>query len=157
MRNLTEEEHKLLAERKERFSTFFDERLSVLKDFMERLNLADPVLVAIKAENFLLPLDLFLKEQDVDSDLRPWILTRLGYYIGELLVQKLNGIWFVNEIADSRYFARYVVGKFMGISNKNAMIDPFLVAEVALSEATKHGDTSLTDLINEILNDLKCS
>jgi len=155
MRSLTLEEQQELARRKMGFDSFFNERLPVLKDFMERLDLPEPAMVAIDAKKYLPPLDAFLKAQTIADEDRNWILTRLGYFIGELLVQKLNGVWFTNEVPDSRYFLQYVVGKFTLTSNQGAMIDPFYIADVCLSEATAEGQGSLSSIINEVIIELQ--
>ena len=61
---------------------------------------------------------------------RIWLLMRLGYFIGEYFVQQYGGCWYLNELAGSRYFGRYVVGRFSRLGDAAAMIDPFLVAQV---------------------------
>lgn len=155
MRSLTSEEQQELARRQAGFDSFFNERLPVLKDFMERLNLPKPAMVAMEAEKYLPPLDAFLKAQTIADEDRNWILTRLGYFIGELLVQKLNGIWFTNEVPDSRYFLHYVVGKFTQTPNQGAMIDPFYIADVCLSEATATGQGNLISIIDEVITELQ--
>lgn len=71
-----------------------------------------------------------LQEMPVQSPQdRAWLLMNLARYIGEYFVQKYGGCWFVNDIAGSRYFARYVAGRFARLGNMNAMIDPFEAAQ----------------------------
>jgi len=57
------------------------------------------------------------------------ILVKVGYYIGDYFAQKYGGHWFVNDIQESRFFARYVVGKFIAPVRENAMIDTFDAAQ----------------------------
>ncbi|UQV44283.1 hypothetical protein KIV45_20940 [Janthinobacterium lividum] len=61
---------------------------------------------------------------------RQWLIARVGYFAGEVLVQQYGGCWYVNEVVGSRYFAHYVVGKFVGIDNATMMVDPFELAQV---------------------------
>ena len=91
-------------------------------------------MVVAEPDRFVLPVDAFMKEQLVESQDQAWILTRLGYLIGEYLVQKFGGCWYVNDIPDSRFFARYVVGRFARIKNQNVCVDPMAVADEYLSE-----------------------
>lgn len=79
-------------------------------------------------------MDAFIKEQVIDCDNRAWIVARMGYLIGEWLVQRFGGCWFVNDIPDSRYFARYGAGRFARIRNQNATVDPMAVADAYVSE-----------------------
>jgi hypothetical protein len=77
----------------------------------------------------------FIRNQVIaDEEDRIWIVTRLGYLIGELLIQKLGGQWFLNEIPDSRYFLEYVVGRFSRARNPNAMVVPFGIANYFMSQ-----------------------
>jgi hypothetical protein len=57
------------------------------------------------------------------------LITRLGYFVGEYCVQKYSGCWFVDDLGGSRYFGRYVAGRFASVANESAMVDPFLVAQ----------------------------
>jgi hypothetical protein len=95
-----------------------------------------------------------MRHQRVDPEDRVWTLTRLGYFIGELLIQRLGGCWFLNEIPDSRSFLRYVVGRFTSIRNPHAMSDPFFVADVFLSEPTGR---SLSYTVDQVVGELRNS
>ncbi|WP_417388072.1 hypothetical protein [Gimesia sp.] len=70
-----------------------------------------------------------MENQHIGKEDRTWIITRIGYFIGEWFVQKYGGGWYLNEIPDTCYFLRYVIGKFNSISNQKAMIAPFACAE----------------------------
>jgi hypothetical protein len=119
---------------------------------MERLDLPNPPMVLVEAERYLPSVDAFMNGQSVLPGDRVWILSRLGYFIGELLVQRFSGCWFLDEIPDSRYFLRYVVGRCARVPNPNAMVDPFHVASVYLAEAPRR---SLASVVNEVVNELE--
>jgi hypothetical protein len=130
MRELTQDERALRARRLEKLPAFLSERMPVLADFAERLELSNPASIVIDPEGFLPSIDTWMKNQAVTQEDRVWIVTRLGYFIGELLIQRMNGgCWFLNESHDSRYFLDYVVGRFPGVKNSNAMVNPFYVAD----------------------------
>ena len=133
-RKLTSREKMELTVREKGFDEFLEERMPVLTEFMEALGLPNPQMVLVEAERYLPALDHWLKEQVIAPADEAWLLTRVGYFAGEYLVQRLGGCWFLNDIPDSRYFARYVVGEFTGASNPNAMVDPFGVAEDFVSQ-----------------------
>lgn len=151
MRELTAEERELRDRRKAGFEQLYNEMLEVLVDFAERLQLPNPPRILAEAERYLEAIDEFMAEQEVLLDDRDWVHARLAYYIGELLVQKFGGCWFLNEIPDSRFFLHYVVGRFNRIKNPNAMVDPFLVADTYLREKDVR---SLKDIIAETADEL---
>jgi hypothetical protein len=151
MRTLTIEEERELAGRREKFKAFLAERLPVLTEFMQFLQLRDASLVLVTAEKFLSPLEHWMKAQVVQTEDRVWILTRLGYFIGEYLVQRHGGCWFLNELPHSRYFGRYVVGRFCNAQNENAMVDPFVVADAYLAERP---GVTLSGLLAEVEDEI---
>jgi hypothetical protein len=128
MRDLTSAEKELIDRRRAKLDKFLDERMPVLADFVERLELPDPPMVLVESEKYLPALDQWLRDQVIEASDRGWVLTRLGYFAGEYLVQRLGGCWFLNDGPDTKYFARYVVGRFSGAANRNAMVDPFEIA-----------------------------
>jgi hypothetical protein len=152
MRELTEQEKANRDRLRGKMEQFLAERMPLLADFAERLELKDSVMIVIDPEKFLEPVDEFMRYQVVEPEDRGWTLTRLGYFIGELLVHRLGGCWFLNEIPDSRYFLRYVVGRCTGISNSDAMIDPFYVADVYLSEPAGR---SLSNFLDQVTGELR--
>jgi hypothetical protein len=151
MRTLSDEERAAVDRRKQEFDHFLNERMPVLTDFMKRLGLPNAPLVLVEAKKFVPALDQWMRSQAVASEDRTWILTRLGYFIGEYLVQRHRGCWFVNEIPDSRFFARYVVGNFANVAKPNAMVDPFAVADAYLSVPPGR---SLTSMLNTVEQEL---
>jgi hypothetical protein len=151
MRELSKQEQRRRDRLRIALDQFLAERMPVLADFANRLELTDPVIIVADPEKFLQPIDEFMRYQILEPEDRVWILTRLGYFIGELLINRLGGCWFVNEIPDSRYFLRYVVGRFPSIGNANAMIDPFYVADVYLSQPPGRSLSMFLDQVTEEL------
>src|SRR5262245_39326005 len=100
MRELTKAEMDLIDRRRTRFDLFLEERMPVLTEFMRLLELPNPAFVLVEADKYLPALDQWFKEQVIDSSDTAWILTRLGYFVGEYLVQRLRGCWFLNEVVD---------------------------------------------------------
>jgi hypothetical protein len=152
MRQLTPDEQELLDSRKRNFEAFLEERMPVLAHFMEVLALPEPALVLVDAERYLPPLDQWLQRQTISDEHRVWLLTRVGYFVGEYFVQMLSGYWLVNEYPETRTFARYVVGGFSKISNSRAMLDPFEVADECLAEPPGR---SLIRLLSEVEQELR--
>ena len=85
--------------------------MPVLADFAERLCLPDAPMIVANPDRFLRPVSDFMRDQEIGEDDHVWIHTRIGYLIGEVVVQRLGCHWFLNEVPDSRYFLRYVVGQ----------------------------------------------
>jgi hypothetical protein len=149
MRPLTGEEQSQIDRRRARFDAFLDESMPVLTDFMQRLDLPNPPLVLVEAEKYLPAIDLWMRDQVVDDSGRVWILTRSGYFIGEYLVQRQGGYWFLNDAPDSRYFGRYVVGHFSRASHPSAMVDPFGVASEYVNEPPGRSLSAILDQVED--------
>ncbi|HWA26172.1 MAG TPA: hypothetical protein VG734_10955 [Lacunisphaera sp.] len=128
MRDFTSNERQLLSDRKQQFEPFLEEMLPVLADFADRIGIENSHLIAADPDVFLPPIAEFMREQMVAPNDRSWIVTRLGYFIGEVLNKRLGGCWFINEWPETRYFLHYVVGQFDDGSRPNAMVDPFEIA-----------------------------
>ena len=128
--DLFEEDQLNLNRRKADFDAFYDGLLPELVEFAGHMGFDSPHLVLNEAPRFADGLDQALRDLAIESSGdRVWLLLRVGYFVGEYFVQTYGGYWFVNDIAGSRYFARYVVGGFRNISPSTAMLDPFLIAQ----------------------------
>lgn len=154
MRTLTAEEQSLLKRRQAGFDQFLHERMPVLTDFFERLGYQDAAMVLVEPARFLEPLDGFLQKQNVDDDpdTRVWIQVRLGYFLGELLIARHGGHWFLNVVPDTRYFLHYVVGQFQHPINANAVVDPMVAANIFLAESSPR---SLVKFVEELESELQ--
>jgi hypothetical protein len=121
----------VLERRQARFDRFYEELMPALVDFVERVGIKPGHGVLNQAPLYVEHLTTALSGLTVSSDEdRIWLLARVSYFIGEYLVQKYSGYWYVNDIEGSRYFARYVVGRFSALNNLVPMVDPFEVAQV---------------------------
>jgi len=123
---LSKEEQDLIQRRREGIDTFLNERMPILKGFMEDLGYEEPYLVLLQAERFIPSLSDYLHNQLINKEDKNWIITVIGYFIGEVFAQKYNGVWFLNEDSNSNTFGRYLVG---GLQNAgNTSIDSFEIA-----------------------------
>jgi hypothetical protein len=152
MRQLNENERRQLEVRRQRFEQFLAERLPVLTDFMARLELSDPQLVLVAADRYVSAVDAWLTWQVIEGDDRVWLLTRVGYLVGECLVQKFGGCWLINEVPDSAFFGRYVVGQFPGAANPDATVDPFALAASLVDQPPGR---SLCKALEEVEHDIQ--
>jgi hypothetical protein len=152
MRELTNDEFALRDKRRAGFDAFFEESRPVLMEFVERLELPEPHSVLLDAAKFLGSVDVWMRDQVIGPDERNWIGTRMGYFIGEFFNQRLGGYWFLDEDTESSYFLHYVVGKFTAISDYDARISPFALANWFVTE--KPG-RSLTKLVAEVEDGLR--
>ncbi|GAA5172981.1 hypothetical protein [Viridibacterium curvum] len=142
-----------LEARAANFPRFLEERMPVLVEFAEALGGAEPHRI-LKEPNLFLPgISEWLTHQAIAPEDRPWLVTRLGYFVGELFVTQFSGAWLLNETSGSRYFGRYVVGQFAAFSNQNAQFDPFDVAMEAISNQS----VSLESLCSEVSNALRAA
>jgi hypothetical protein len=86
------------------------------------------------------------------ADDKNWITVRIGYFIGELFVEKHNGCWSICDAPNSKYFGHYVIGQFSTFNNPNALFSPMEVACFLVNEAKER---SLIAIIDEVETGLK--
>jgi hypothetical protein len=134
MRELTTEERVRLETLQSRLDAFVQEGMEALVEFVNRLELPEPSMVLRNAGAYSSPLDLFMRNQIIMPEDRVWIITRIGYFVGEFLSQRLGGYWFVDKHPDSAYFLQYVVGEFTSLRSLNARISPFALAAYYVDE-----------------------
>lgn len=129
MRALSRSEQEALSARKSQFGQFYAELMPVLVEFMDQLGVTPAHAVLTDAPTFAPLLATVLRDQRLESeDDRVWLLTRVGYFVGEYFVQQHGGCWFVNDVPESASFARFVVGHFAALRGSTARVDPFEVA-----------------------------
>jgi hypothetical protein len=151
-RALTDDERELRDRRRANFNGFFEERVPVLAEFLGLLQLPEPRAVMSDAWRFLPAVDQWVAVQVIAPENRIWLMTRLAYLLGELLCQRYGGSWFLNEVVDSRFFLRYVVGRFSSVPNPLAMVDPFEPINELLAGPPGR---SLSRLVSEIQGELE--
>jgi len=132
---MASEELTLLEKRKAGFDKFYKELIPVLVEFVGQMGISPAHEVLKNAVQFAPYLNGALQNMAIaDEQDKIWLLTRLGYFVGEYFAQKHSGCWYVNEIQGSRYFGRYVVGQFARLNNAALMLDPFEIARVYIEQ-----------------------
>lgn len=130
MVNAGETPESLLARRVAGFDSFKAERMPVLHEFCKNLGFDEPHEVLNRPERFLPMLDSGLMNAVVSEENRVWLITRIGYYIGEYLVCLYDGLWLVDKDPSSPTFAKYVVGDFSFEGVVAQVVDPFEMAQL---------------------------
>ncbi|MFZ6875764.1 hypothetical protein ACO0LF_27160 [Undibacterium sp. Di27W] len=142
------EDIELLNKRKDGLDEFYEGLIPTLVEFVGLMGIQPAHEVLKNAGMFANYLDSALQNMVIaDNDDRTWLMLRVGQFIGEYFVQKYSGCWYVNDIENSRYFARYVVGKFASLKNMNPMLDPFQIAQTFVDSPAPR---KLEDLLNEV-------
>ncbi|AHL32071.1 hypothetical protein CD58_03810 [Pseudomonas brassicacearum] len=119
----------LLARRVAGFDLFKAERMPVLHDFCKSLGFDEPHEVLNRPEKFLSTLDSGFMNAVISEENRVWLITRMGYYIGEYLVCLYDGLWLIDKDPSSPTFAKYVVGDFSFDGVIAKVVDPFEMAQ----------------------------
>jgi hypothetical protein len=122
----------ILRRRREGLNSFLSEKRPVLQGFVDDLGLPLAGVVLTDPWSLLPGLDDWLAVQEVSSADIPWAAARLGYWIGDAVVAKYGGEWYLNEWAGTRFHLHYVVGHFPQAGT--AMISPMAIAFELLSE-----------------------
>ena len=120
----------LLDRRKTGFEQFQADLVPALVRFIAGLGIDPAREVLGNAETLVGPVESALAEQQIASEEdRVWLLVHLTYFVGEYFVQRYGGCWYVDEVEGSRFFARYVVGRFRSPMAPAAMVDPSVIAQ----------------------------
>jgi hypothetical protein len=141
----------IIAKRKEGLEQFVQESYPVIIDFAERLEHPDPstlLLDNVQMSYFLETVHLFMKEEEIDDETRLWVSVRLGYLLGEYLIQKYQGFWGVNDSTESLQYGHYVV--FAVSPSNSKKIYPIDTFETANHFVLQEAPRSLVQLIDEI-------
>ena len=140
-----------IEKQKERFNSFREERLPVLHDFSKGLGFQDPHEILINPEKFLQPISSWLSDQEISVESKNWITVRIGFFLGELFVERHGGCWSVCQAPSSRYYGHFVVGEFSSFDNANALFDPM---EAAFALTNQPKGRSLVGIVKEIEDSL---
>ncbi|MDQ0610652.1 hypothetical protein QFZ83_004823 [Variovorax sp. W1I1] len=142
------DQDEVLERRRAELEDFYKGLLPALVDFVDRLGIGPAHEVLNHAQQFAPHVETALRDlAPADEDDRTWLLTRVAYFVGEFFVQKHQGCWYVNDVKGSRYFARYVVGRFPRMPNSGTMLDPFEVARAFVDSACPR---RLSDFLEEV-------
>ena len=141
----------IVQERRDNLEQFSKESYPVIIDFAERLEHEEPSSILLNKEVmslFVGTVAEFMRAEPVDEETSLWIAVRIGYLLGEYLIQKYEGHWGVNLNEMSPQYGHYVV---FAISPKNKEkaypVDPFEAANEFVNQAP---DRDLISLIDEI-------
>jgi len=149
---MTAEEARLINRRKADFGKFYSELLPALVDFVEKMGITPAHEVLKQANQYVPYLERALQNMAVGDEAdRVWLVTRLGFFVGEYFVQKYGGCWYVNDISGSTYCGRYVVGQFSTLNNSALMLDPFEIAQAYVNEPMPR---TLARLLEEVDSEL---
>lgn len=151
MRALSDSEKDVLTKRRQAFGAFLEERMPVMASFAEQLEIYPASRIVSDPSSCIEPIARFVRYQSIEPEDRVRLITRLGYYIGELLIQRCGGCWGINELPGTRFFLRYVVWQFARPINPNAQLDPFEIAAVLLDSPA---DKDLRGVIDAVLKEL---
>lgn len=102
-----------IVKRKAELNKFVSEGFSVIADFAKRLGVNDAHVLLIDVDRLkqfiFTTVHEFMKSQRVEPKDRVWIITRIGYLLGEFFKEKYSGHWTVNENKNSKQYGHYVV------------------------------------------------
>lgn len=137
MRDLTDQEKLQLEAGEKRFAAMMSERGPILVNFAQALDLPNPYEIMLDPESYIAGVDSFVQDQEISKEDWTWIVARIGYFIGEVLNERLNGRWFLNDLPDTPLFLRCVIGHFENAKENQARVDPFEAAVRFLKQPPK--------------------
>jgi hypothetical protein len=138
----------LIAQRRARLSDFVADAPQALADLARALGIPPippdaPGRAAVVVEAGL---RRALTEPLDDAD-RAWLLSRLLYFVGAMVLERHGGAWRVEDEPEGRFHGRYVIGGFPRLP-PNAVVDPTAAAQAML------GGEKVEAVLAEIETDL---
>ncbi|MCH2044287.1 MAG: hypothetical protein MK212_09080 [Saprospiraceae bacterium] len=142
---------KLIEKRKLELDNFVNESFAVNTDFASRLGLENPFEILMNFESLkdfmFTTVHNFMKHQKITSEDRVWMITRLGYLLGEYFKEKYAGYWTVNEAPDSPQYGHYVIHAKSPSGNAHYPINVFGAATELVEQ---EDERDLIQLVTEI-------
>lgn len=127
---MSPEQARKLRERQDDFDDFYQSLMPGLVEFVELMGVTPAHFVLKQAAQYVPHIEKATKDLAVKSEEeRIFFVMRMGWFIGEIFVQKFRGCWFVDDLPESDYFASYVIGQFKPPINPMLRIDPFSMAK----------------------------
>jgi len=140
MRALTPDEQAQLETRRNTMDEFIDSIDPAIVQLADHLGHPNPSTAMDAPETLVDMLDETLPRLDLnelgEADLR-WLHAHLIYFLGEYLVQTLDGHWFLQDDPESDFFLRYIVGAFGKHEDPHLIIDPLELALAAIAQPTQ--------------------
>lgn len=130
-RPLTEQEQEQLASRRAAFTDVMEQLGPAITELADHLGLPFPERAVDRLDEVLQELDRTLPRLDLEAlsnEQLVWLNTRLLYFIGQWLVRRYSGHWFLQEDPESDFFLRYITGNFQDSPDPTIIIDPLEVA-----------------------------
>lgn len=156
MRELTSQEIEIRTQRRKAFHNFVVGIKPAILEFAEFVGVENPQTAVDQPEKFLQVLEIFLKSENInaiDHEAKETLHLMLMYFIGQLLLHRYGGIWFLNENPEAKSFLRYVVGYFERANvSKKIFVDIFSVAEDFLAQPPER---SLISTIKEVEEEIR--
>lgn len=109
----------------------------MLHQFVEAIGGENACEVLSAPAKFLPLLEQSFNHRVVEDHNRVWLITGMGYFIGEYLLTAYDGCWQVDEDPRSTAFARYVVGDFSFPPRPGLSVDPFDIAQLCRWSASQ--------------------
>jgi hypothetical protein len=138
MRPLTHEERATLNRRNDAFPAVIADIPRFITELAAGVGFPELGLHMDRYDELLVRVDEALRDLDVESleeGRYLWLLTRIGYFVGELLAQRYHGHWMLQTDPGADFFLRYVVDGFEPPSKTRAIVDPMHLAENVLNRA----------------------
>lgn len=118
----------LLDHRKAGFPRFLEDAGPSLDDFLIRVGLPSASTSGFDYRKCADALGEWLRNQNIPQDNRAWITSSMGYFLGAYFINQHQGRWLVDEIPNSRFYGRYVIGDFPRANHLSSMVDPIQMA-----------------------------
>ncbi len=140
----------LIEKRKQNLDSFVNQGYDIIVDFAGMLQLEKPFEVLkdpAAIERMINVIHDLIKDELIEDEDRIWLMTGVGYTMGESLIQRYQGYWNVNENESSDQYGRFVVFATAPAGDKHYPID---ILEAAKELIDTPAPRDLKKLLTEI-------
>src|ERR1700730_4048368 len=117
---MTDEQRERLDRSRRALGPCIEDRVAMLSDFLSQLELPEPEAFGKDAARFLPAISEWLDAQTIRPEDFGFLVVRLAVLVGEIVVQRFGGRWFLDDNPISPSFASYVVGRFSPLLKPDA-------------------------------------
>ncbi|HEY4183210.1 MAG TPA: hypothetical protein VGM90_40580 [Kofleriaceae bacterium] len=150
----TDEQIALLAKRRAELPTWATDSVTIADDFIRMVCAADPTPYLADYDRFVPAIDEMVGSQAITPDDMGRMRTPLFCFIAEYLVRTLAGTWVVDDVADSQYFAQYMIEVPLGSGPDVLRLSPYHLAQGYLtSPAPRSLATALRAIVKRVKGD----
>ena len=139
-----------LTLQRQRFDEFLGQRHNTLAQFAKQLGLSDAEGFAKQPERYIEIISDALSAPVIEPTKKLAIATNLGYFIGEIFINRYDGEWTLCDDDSSSLYCHYLVNRFSAPAQETAQFSPMSAAIQFADMPPPRSLSNLLDIIDAV-------